>query len=127
MGAVLKRVVIVDDAIVVHFILKQILTSEGYEVVGVAEEGTGVLDLVKSTRPDVVLLDLGIPGKDGMQLLTEIKSQVRCVKVIICTSVRLTHVVEEATRLGADGYLMKPIVPDELRMNLKRIEAQLAS
>lgn len=117
----MKKILIVDDAVVVHFILRKVLTTAGYDVVGVVENGLEVIDRVKATKSEVVILDLGIPGKDGMQVLKELKADMPGVRVIICSAICLDSTIEEATNLGADGYLVKPVDAADLLSTLTNV------
>lgn len=110
----MQRVLIVDDAIVVHFILTHVLTQAGYEVAGVAEDGERAIEMLRSIKPDIVLLDIGIPKKDGIEVLQVIKAEAPSARVVICSAVRLDQRIEEAMQLGADGYVVKPIDPGHL-------------
>lgn len=105
----MKRVLIVDDALIAQVILQRILTTAGYEVAGIVSDGNVASEAFRTTHPDVVLLDVGIPGKDGLQVLREIRALSTTTPVIMCSALRLDTKVEEAMHLGASAYIMKPI------------------
>lgn len=102
------RVVICDDQDLVRDGLQAILsTAPGIEVVGEATNGHEVLDLVASTSPDIVLMDLKMDGGDGVTATRKIVSRFEDVKVLVLTTYDEPEWVDDAIRAGAAGYLMK--------------------
>jgi CheY-like chemotaxis protein len=117
----MKRVLIVDDALIAQVILERILTSAGYEVAGVVSNGNQACDALRTTKPDLVLLDISIPGKGGMQVLKEMKAEFPEIPVVMCSALRLDTKVDQATELGAQGYVVKPINSAELLSTLEEV------
>lgn len=102
------RVVICDDQDLVRDGLQAILsTAPGIEVVGEAADGLEVLDVVKTSQPDVVLMDLKMPGMNGVQATRAIKDAHPDVKVLVLTTYEATEWVVDAIKTGASGYLLK--------------------
>lgn len=102
------RVVICDDQDLVRDGLQAILsTAPGIEVVGEASDGAAVVDVVRSAQPDVVLMDLKMPGVNGVQATRAIKDAFPDVKVLVLTTYEATEWVVDAIRTGASGYLLK--------------------
>ena len=102
------RVVVVDD----HEVVRQGLTSllgsaEDIECVGTAGDGVSALDLVGDVDPDVVVLDLSMPHRDGVSVVRALRSSGRSVGVLVLTSFQEPDRVLEVMRAGADGYLLK--------------------
>ena len=108
------RILIADDEAVIRLGLRSMLEDQGYRVVGEAADGTRALDLVRRLRPDLVFLDIKMPGIDGLQaaqaLLTE-----RAVPVIVLTAYADREFVDKAKDAGVLAYLVKPVRESDLR------------
>jgi DNA-binding NarL/FixJ family response regulator len=102
------RVLICDDQEVVCEGLQVILNSDtGIEIVGVAHDGAAALDLIPTARPDLVLMDLKMPGVNGIQATQLIRQQYPAVRVLVLTTYGDDEWVFDAIRSGAAGYLLK--------------------
>ncbi len=109
------RVLICDDQDVVREGLRAILgTAPGIEVVGAARDGAEALDLVPQTQPDVVLMDLKMPGMNGVQATRAIREHFPAVRVLVLTTYDADEWVFDAIRSGAAGYLLKDTPRREL-------------
>ena len=107
------RVVIAEDETIIRLDLKEILEEEGYEVVGETGRGDEVVELVKTTQPDLAILDIRMPGMDGLTAAREITSERRAA-VLILTAFSQRNLIEEARDAGALAYLVKPFQTNEL-------------
>ena len=102
------RVLICDDQVIVCEGLRAILsTAPGVEIVGLAHDGVEALELVERHRPDVVLMDLNMPGMNGLQATREIRDRYPQVRVLVLTTYDADEWVFDAIRSGAAGYLLK--------------------
>jgi NarL family two-component system response regulator LiaR len=109
------RVLICDDQDIVRQGLEVILsTASSIEVVGAAEDGARALELVSQTQPDVVLMDLKMPGMNGIVATQRIRDQFPEVKVLVLTTYDADEWVFDAIRSGASGYLLKDTPREEL-------------
>ena len=109
------RVVIADDHAVVRHGLRQLLsTFAGVELVGDAADGETAVTLCAERRPDVVLMDLEMPGVDGVEATRRIKRDVPAVAVVVLTSFSDRDRIMRALDAGAVGYLLKDVEPEEL-------------
>lgn len=108
------RVLIADDEAVIRLGLRTMLKEQGYTVVGEAADGTRALDLVQRLRPDLVFLDIKMPGVDGLQAARTLMAD-RAVPVIILTAYADREFVEQATDAGVLAYLIKPVRESDLR------------
>jgi NarL family two-component system response regulator LiaR len=109
------RILVVDDHGVVRQGLRMFLSLDPeFQVVGEAADGAEAVALTRKLRPDVVLMDLLMPGTDGIQATAAIRSQVPHTEVVALTSVLEDDAVIGAVRAGAIGYLLKDAQPDEL-------------
>ncbi|MFI2859177.1 response regulator [Paenibacillus sp. JSM ZJ436] len=109
------KVLIVDDQNGIRILLMEVFSSEGYETFQAAN-GRIALDIVKSQVPDLVLLDMKIPGMDGLEILKHIKQMNPEIKVIMMTAYGELDMIKEATDLGALMHFTKPFDIDEMRM-----------
>jgi len=108
-----KRVVIAEDEAIIRLDLKEILESEGYEVVGETGRGDEAVDLVSEHHPDLAILDIKMPGIDGIEAARRISSDHR-VAVLILTAFSQRNLIEEARDAGVAAYLVKPFQRTEL-------------
>jgi len=107
------RVVIAEDEAVIRLDLKEILEEEGYEVVGETGRGDEAVELVRQHKPDLAILDIRMPGMDGLAAAREIAGERRAA-VLILTAFSQRNLIEEARDAGALAYLVKPFQTSEL-------------
>lgn len=115
-----SRVLIVDDAGFMRIMLKDILTRGGFEVVAETDNGITAVELYKELKPDVVTMDITMPGMDGIRALREIISFDSDAKVIMCTALGQQTVVVEAIKLGAVDFIEKPFQKEQVVNALKK-------
>jgi response regulator NasT len=108
-----KRVVIAEDEAIIRLDLKEILEAEGYEVVGETGRGDEAVELVARHEPDVAILDIKMPGIDGIEAARRISANNR-VAVLILTAFSQRNLIEEARDAGVAAYLVKPFQRGEL-------------
>jgi response regulator NasT len=107
------RVVIAEDEAIIRLDLKEILEEEGYEVVGETGRGDEAVGLVRELSPDLVILDIKMPGLDGLSAAREIAGE-RQAAVLILTAFSQRDLIEQARDAGALAYLVKPFQKSEL-------------
>ncbi len=107
------RVVIAEDEAIVRLDLKEILEEEGYEVVGETGRGDEVVDLVRARQPDLAILDIKMPGADGLTAAREVSAD-RLAAVLILTAFSQRDLIDQARDAGALAYLVKPFQKSEL-------------
>ena len=116
-----QRIILVDDHEVVRLGLKSLLERHPqFEVVGEAGSARDALELVAATEPDVVVMDIRLPGTSGIEACEQIVDQYPNTKVIMLTSYAEDEMLFSAIRAGASGYVLKQIASEEL---VKAIEA----
>ena len=107
------RVVIAEDEAIIRLDLKETLEEEGYEVVGETGRGDEAVALVRELQPDIAILDIKMPGVDGLTAAREITAE-RLAAVLILTAFSQRDLVEQARDAGALAYLVKPFQRSEL-------------
>ena len=109
-----RRVVIAEDEAIIRLDLKEILLDEGYEVVGETGRGDDTVELVRTHQPDLVILDVKMPGADGLQAARDIRDLDIKVAVLILTAFSQRNLIDEARDAGVAAYLVKPFQRIEL-------------
>ena len=118
------RVLVVDDHAVVREGLRHVLSaSEGFAVVGEAGTGADALALAEAQRPDVVLLDLTMPGMSGLAVAAELRRRVPDARILVLSMHEQDEYVLAAVRGGAHGYVLKDTGPAELRAAIRAVYA----
>jgi response regulator NasT len=107
------RVVIAEDEAIIRLDLKETLEEEGYVVVGETGRGDKAVDLVREHRPDLAILDIKMPGMDGLEAARIINKERLC-GVLVLTAFSQREVIEEARDAGALAYLVKPFQKNDL-------------
>ena len=117
------KVLICDDQVMVREGLKTILNNAeaGIEVVGLAHDGAHALELIPQSSPDVILMDLKMPGMNGVQAIRHIQEDFSDVHVLVLTTYDADEWLFDAIRAGADGYLLKDADQDTLIKAIKEI------
>ncbi|ANE45897.1 CheY-like receiver protein [Paenibacillus swuensis] len=108
-----KKVLIVDDQNGIRVLLLEVFSSEGYNTFQ-ASNGKLALEIVRKESPDLVLLDMKIPGMDGLEILKHIKQMNQEIKVIMMTAYGELDMIKESTELGALMHFTKPFDIDEM-------------
>ncbi|UOF91620.1 response regulator [Fodinisporobacter ferrooxydans] len=109
-----QTILIVDDQYGIRVLLQEVLEKEGYTIFQ-APNGHIALEIVKKEKPSLVLLDMKIPGMDGLEILRHVRNLVPDIKVIMMTAYGELDLIKEATELGALAHFTKPFDIDELR------------
>jgi AmiR/NasT family two-component response regulator len=107
------RVVIAEDEALIRLDLRETLEEEGYEVVAETSRGDEVVDLVREHRPDLAILDIKMPGGDGLTAAAEITAD-RLAAVLILTAFSQRELIDRAREAGALAYLVKPFQRNDL-------------
>ncbi|WAA09642.1 response regulator [Fervidibacillus albus] len=115
-----RKILIVDDQFGIRMLLTELFQKEGYETFQ-ASNGIKAIENVKNVRPNLVLLDIKIPGMDGIDILKELKEIDRNIKVIMMTAYGEMDMIQEAMELGAVAYFTKPFDIVELKKTVKSI------
>lgn len=112
------KLVIVDDEIEICDFLKSFFEERNFTV-KTASSGQGALEVIEQFKPNVVLLDIKMPGMDGIQVLGQVKKKYPKIKVIMVTALETRDKIEECLRLGADNYITKPLSLEYLENDVR--------
>ena len=115
-----KSVLICDDAAFMRVMIKDILTKNGYEVAGEAENGLKAVEKYNETKPDLVMMDITMPEMDGIQALKKIKEEDGAANVIMCSAMGQHAMVVESIQSGAKDFIVKPFQADRVLEAVKK-------
>ena len=116
-----KNILIVDDAAFMRMMIKDILTKNGYNVIGEAENGAKAFEKYNELKPDLVLMDITMPEVDGIAALKKIKGAVPNALIIMCSAMGQQAMVIEAIQGGAKDFIVKPFQPDRVLEAVKKV------
>ena len=116
-----KNILICDDAAFMRMMIKDILTKNGYNVVGEAENGAKGVEQYNSLKPDLVLMDITMPEMDGIQALKKIKENDSSALVIMCSAMGQQAMVIESIQAGAKDFIVKPFQADRVIEAVKKV------
>ncbi len=109
-----KNILICDDAAFMRMMIKDILTKNGYDIAGEAENGQAAVDKYSEVKPDLVMMDITMPEKDGIQALKEIKAKDPSANIIMCSAMGQQAMVIESIQAGAKDFIVKPFAADRV-------------
>ena len=116
-----KNILICDDAAFMRMMIKDILTKNGYNVVGEAENGVIAVEKYTETHPDLVLMDITMPEMDGINALKKIKEKDPGASVIMCSAMGQQAMVIESIQAGAKDFIVKPFQADRVLEAVKKV------
>ena len=109
-----KRILLVDDAAFMRMMIKEVLTKNGFEVVGEAENGAVAVEKYNELKPDLVIMDITMPELNGIEALKKIKGQHADARIIMCSAMGQQGMVIEAIQAGAKDFIVKPFQADRV-------------
>lgn len=118
------RIMVVDDALFMRNMLKDIFTRAGYEIAAEAENGESALALYQQTRPDLVTMDIVMPKKSGIEALQEIMASDPQACVVMVSALGQDSLVIEAVEAGARDFIVKPFKEAKVLEIVRRITGQ---
>ncbi|MES2768535.1 MAG: response regulator [Bdellovibrionota bacterium] len=114
-----QKVLIVDDAAFVREVLTQILQKHGFEVIGEAQNGTEAVEMAASLKPDLILMDIVMPVKSGIQATEEILKTNPKMPIIACSTEGSEAMISRAIGAGCVDFVVKPFQIDNLIATIK--------
>jgi two-component system chemotaxis response regulator CheY len=115
-----NRILIVDDAAFMRMMIRDILTKNGFEVCGEANDGLQAIEKFKELHPDLITMDITMPEMDGIHALKEIKKLDPNAKVIMCSAMGQQAMVIDAIQAGAKDFIVKPFQADRVIEAIKK-------
>jgi len=116
-----NKILIVDDAAFMRMMIKDILTKNGYEVIGEAENGLRAIEKYRELIPDLVIMDITMPEVDGIQAVREIKKINSDAKIIMCSAMGQQAMVIESIQAGAKDFIVKPFQAERVVEAVKKV------
>jgi two-component system NarL family response regulator len=118
------RILVADDHLVYRIGIRSLLGSEpGFEVVGEASDGEEAIEIYRSMRPDVLLLDLRMPRKSGIEVVRTLRKEFRDASILIVTSYQTEEEIFQALQAGALGYILKDMGRETLIEAIRQVDA----
>jgi len=117
----MANILIVDDAAFMRMMIKDILTKNGYTVIGEAENGLKAVEKYNELNPDLVIMDITMPEMDGIQAVRQIKSLNSAAKIIMCSAMGQQAMVIESIQAGARDFIVKPFQAERVIEAVKKV------
>ncbi len=114
-------ILIVDDAAFMRMMIKDVLSKNGFEISGEAENGAKAIEKFKELDPELVIMDITMPEVDGIQAVKEIKKINGSAKVIMCSAMGQQAMVIEAIQAGAKDFIVKPFQAERIIEAVKKV------
>lgn len=109
-----KRVMVVDDSRVLHTQMSKMLQNTEYEIVKFCRDGESAIEAYGECKPDVVTVDIIMPGMDGLETSKAILEKWPDAKIIVTSSLVYTETIDEAQKIGAKGFISKPLKKEDV-------------
>ena len=116
-----KSILLVDDAAFMRMMLKDILTKNGYEVIGEAANGVEAIAKYQELKPSLTILDITMPEMDGIQAAKGIREVDGAALIIMCSAMGQQAMVIESIKAGARDFIVKPFQPDRVIEAVKKV------
>ncbi len=114
-------ILIVDDAAFMRMMIKDVLTKNGFNVTGEAEDGIKAIERYKELQPELTIMDITMPEMDGIQAVKEIRKLNSNAKIIMCSAMGQQAMVIEAIQAGAKDFIVKPFQADRIIEAVKKV------
>ncbi len=116
-----NRVLIVDDAAFMRMMIRDVLSKNGYEILGEAENGQKAIEKYRELKPDLVIMDITMPEVDGIQAVKEIMKISNDAKIVMCSAMGQQAMVIEAIQAGARDFIVKPFQADRVIEAVRKV------
>jgi two-component system chemotaxis response regulator CheY len=117
----MTRVLIADDASFMRQMIRDIIEPEGFQVVGEASDGVEVVEKFKELHPDLVMMDIVMPKRSGIDAVKAIVAMDPTARVVMCSALGQETLVMEALQVGAKDFIVKPFKPDTVVVTLRKV------
>ena len=115
------KILVADDASFMRQMIRDIIEPEGFEVIGEAADGVEVIEKYKELEPELVMLDIVMPRKSGMDAVRELVALDPSAKIVMCSALGQEALVMEAMQAGAKDFIVKPFKPDAVLATLRKV------
>ncbi len=115
------RVLVADDAAFMRQMIREIIEPEGFEVVGEASDGVEVVESFRELEPDLVMMDIVMPKRSGIDAVKEIVAKAPAARIVMCSALGQESLVMEALQAGAKDFIVKPFKPDAVLSTLRKV------
>lgn len=116
-----NRILIVDDAMLMRIMLRDILEANGFDVVGEAEDADQALEIYKGKKPDLVTMDITLTSSSGLDAIRGILDYDKNAKIIVISALEQRKIIMEAMRLGAGDFIIKPFEEERVITSVRNI------
>jgi len=116
-----KKILLVDDAAFMRMMIKDTLTKNGYTNIIEAGDGEQAVEQFRNENPELIIMDITMPNKTGIEALKEIKGINAAAKIVMCSAMGQESMVVEAIKLGALDFIVKPFKPDRILQTVSKI------
>jgi two-component system chemotaxis response regulator CheY len=116
-----KKILLVDDAAFMRMMLKDTLVKNGYTNIIEAADGEIACGMYASDKPDLVIMDITMPNKTGIEALADIKKSDPAAKIVMCSAMGQETMVVEAIKLGALDFIVKPFKPERILQMVTKV------
>ena len=116
-----KKILLVDDAAFMRMLIKDTLTKNGYTNILEAADGAIACDIYAAEKPDLVIMDITMPNKDGLETLKEIKAMDPGATIVMCSAMGQETMVMDSIKSGAKDFIVKPFKPERVLSTVKKI------
>ena len=117
MGA---RILLADDLSFMRMVQKEILEDKGYTIVGEASDGLEAIELYKSTKPDIIILDITMPHMNGLEAMHKIFEINKNAKIVMCSALGQQQLIVEAIKSGVKDFIVKPFKPERIISSIEK-------
>lgn len=114
-------VLVVDDSMIMRRNIKKYLSSLGHNIIGEAKNADEALEFCSENRPDLITMDISMPGINGIAALKKIKEINKDFSIIMITSYGKNEMIKSALKEGAQGYILKPVSVEKLSESIQKI------
>ncbi|MEF2968980.1 response regulator [Paenibacillus sp. M1] len=119
-----NKILVVDDAAFMRLMLKNMLTKNGYEIVGEAENGQEAIEKYRALTPDLVTMDITMPVMEGVEAVRQIKSFDPDAKIIMCSAMGQQTMVVESLQAGARDFIVKPFQEERVLEAIRKVSGK---
>ena len=117
----MAKIIVADDAIFMRATIKKMLETNGHTVVGEASDGAETIEKFTELKPDLIVLDITMPGMNGIEALKRIRALDSKVKIIICSAIGQQEVIAQAIQCGAEEFIIKPFKEEQLLAAIEKV------